>query len=372
MDTTEVIRNINRIIQVEDKTSTYKFALLRGTIEVIQENSPFIEFVEDRVHIPTGLLVEKWLYYYYPLFCKNPPVRQIKSSENLAFGKQFTPIVAYYGTQEALSRVSSDLHLARVPMEIRPELEKLLVRIQTTITKMPMRHLGHSIRKQHYEVCKPESGRSKLDLATGMESVIHHLGTYSIPKAYHEALMVYGSFITGQDSLLFQWAQLTEAFTKSGYKTSQVLDLLGSQPVKERTSPAAQVLFKEMAAAGNLDCIWTGKSLKRWEVDHIIPFSIWRNNDLWNMLPCDKATNGPTGKWNAIPSPDILIECKDRILNYWQMIHVWSPAMFESEIKLALLGNKFPQDWKQLAFERLVHNCTQLIQQRGFQQWPNK
>jgi hypothetical protein len=63
----EVFNNISKIIERDSKTTTYKFALLRGVIDIIQENSPYISFVESRVYIPTGLLIEKWLLYYYPI-----------------------------------------------------------------------------------------------------------------------------------------------------------------------------------------------------------------------------------------------------------------------------------------------------------------
>ncbi|MDP2043433.1 MAG: hypothetical protein Q8S14_01105 [Algoriphagus sp.] len=47
----EIFSNISKIIERDSKATTYKFALLRGTIDLIQENSPFLEFKDDRVHI---------------------------------------------------------------------------------------------------------------------------------------------------------------------------------------------------------------------------------------------------------------------------------------------------------------------------------
>ena len=64
----DVFSNISKIIERDSKTSTYKFALLRGVIDIIQDNSPFLSFSKDRVHFPTGLLIEKWMLYYYPNF----------------------------------------------------------------------------------------------------------------------------------------------------------------------------------------------------------------------------------------------------------------------------------------------------------------
>ncbi len=54
----EVFQNISKIIERDSKATTYKFALLRGVIDIIQDNSPFIYISNDRVHFPTGLLIE--------------------------------------------------------------------------------------------------------------------------------------------------------------------------------------------------------------------------------------------------------------------------------------------------------------------------
>jgi hypothetical protein len=72
---TEVLKNINQIIERDRKETTYKFALLRATIEVIQEKSPYQRFKNGRVILPVGLLILKWLEYYYPIIEKELPQR---------------------------------------------------------------------------------------------------------------------------------------------------------------------------------------------------------------------------------------------------------------------------------------------------------
>jgi len=50
----EVLINISNILERDNKTSTYKFALLRGVIDLIQESSPFIRQEGKRVYFPMG------------------------------------------------------------------------------------------------------------------------------------------------------------------------------------------------------------------------------------------------------------------------------------------------------------------------------
>ncbi len=58
----------------KSKDSTYKFALLRGTIDIIQNSPNLKELKHDlRVYYPMGLLVMKWIAYYFPLFMHDIP-----------------------------------------------------------------------------------------------------------------------------------------------------------------------------------------------------------------------------------------------------------------------------------------------------------
>ncbi len=50
----EVLINISNILERDNKTSTYKFALLRGVIDLIHKKAPFIRQVGKRVYFPMG------------------------------------------------------------------------------------------------------------------------------------------------------------------------------------------------------------------------------------------------------------------------------------------------------------------------------
>ena len=73
----DVFTNISKIIERDSKATTYKYALLRGVIDIIQDNSPFIYFSNNRAQFPTGLLIEKWLLYYYPILESQTIIPQI-------------------------------------------------------------------------------------------------------------------------------------------------------------------------------------------------------------------------------------------------------------------------------------------------------
>ena len=61
------IKDLAKIIERDSKDATYKFALLRGTIEIIQENDNYKSASEQGITFPVGLLILKWIEYYYPI-----------------------------------------------------------------------------------------------------------------------------------------------------------------------------------------------------------------------------------------------------------------------------------------------------------------
>ena len=58
------IKDLLKIIERDSKDATYKFALLRGTINIIQENDNNKSASEQEITFPLGLLVLKWINYY--------------------------------------------------------------------------------------------------------------------------------------------------------------------------------------------------------------------------------------------------------------------------------------------------------------------
>jgi len=61
----EIFQNISKIIERDSKVTTYKFALLRGVIDIIQENSPYIAFANGRVLFPTAVCLKTPALYCY-------------------------------------------------------------------------------------------------------------------------------------------------------------------------------------------------------------------------------------------------------------------------------------------------------------------
>jgi hypothetical protein len=365
----DVFINISKIIERDSKTTTYKFALLRGVIDIIQDNSPFIYFSKDRVQVPIGLLIEKWLLYYYPILESQTTIPQINGETKLAFENQFTKIISTYKTTGGFSAFYNDLKSKGIPQNMQIDFLTLAKKISDTVTRMPMKYIGRSISNDYYSIFNFELGtRRRIANQIDLEFLILHFGTFSIPKDYYEAFKVLGSFINGQDSILFKWAEFSVNASRYNLSIAKVVNEVLRSPITEREIADSKKIYNEILnREGTVFCVWTGKKISSYDVDHMIPFSVWKNNDLWNLLPSEPKTNNQ--KRDKIPSADLIEKRKDLILQYWELINERQAQRFKKEIQVALLGNDSFAAWQQTGIKQLQNSCTYLISNRGYEEW---
>lgn len=365
---TAVFLNISKIIERESKTTTYKFALLRGVIDIIGENSPYITMQDGKAHFPLGLLIEKWLIYYYPFFEVDIPIPQINGGSRLAFQKELQVITHYYKNRGGLSVFYNDLRTGGFSKEIITPFLGLIKKLRDTITRMPMKHLGTSVNNQYYSIFSYQSQKARTTATLNLEWLITSFGSFSIPLAYFEAFRILGSFVSGTDSILFKWADFSVTASGNELTVARVLHEALKNPVTERDVLAAQRLYRSvLQQSGVVTCVWTGAALTRYDIDHVIPFSIWKNNDLWNLLPATPIVNNR--KRNKIPSSLFLEQRKDHIIRYWEALKRFQEERFLAELRVALLGKQDIGNWQNQAFEQLKNTSDYLIQTRGYESW---
>jgi hypothetical protein len=366
-----IFANISKIIERDRRSTTYKFALLRGVIDLIQDQSPYIKFSEDRVTFPTGLLIEKWMLYYYPIFESSIPVPQIHGNTQLAFGPCFQKLVDAYKLIGGFSAFYNDLTSKGIPAHLRYDFQALATQLKSTITKMPMKYIGKSVTQQEYGIFQYSN---KLDTLVppdkDREYLIHRFGSFSIPYDYYEAFEVLGSFITGQDSIFFKWAEFSVNASGQNLSIEKVVGEVLKSPITSRDVLESKKLYQSMLQSeGRVSCVWSGEPIRRYDVDHVIPFSVWKNNDLWNLLPSSPKTNSQ--KKDKIPSVSLIARQKDLIVHYWEILLAHQPGRFEKEIQVSLLGNHGfrSSNWQNQAIEQLQKSCGYLIEKRGFEEW---
>lgn len=366
----ETFSNISKIIERDSKSSTYKFALLRGTIDIIQENSPYIKLERDHAIIPTGLLIEKWLIYYYPILQSETKIPQINNNTKLAFEPLLTNLINKYENLGGFSAFYNDLKNKGIPSFLKDDFFELAKKLRDTITKMPMKYIGRSISNNYYSVYTfNNTVRLKREAQIDIERLINDFGNFSIPIEYFEAFKILGSFINGQDSILFKWAEFSINVSSKNLSMNKVLNEVLKSPITNRDILGSKKLYESiLEEKGIVYCVWTGEKLNKYDIDHIIPFSVWKNNDLWNLLPSSSTINRKYKK-DKIPSPYLIEKQKDIILDYWNIIYQEQSVRFRKEIQTALLGNHAFSTWKENGIRQLKESCNYLIENRGFEEW---
>jgi len=136
-----------------------------------------------------------------------------------------------------------------------------------------------------------------------------------------------------RDSLLVRWAELTARLAGSGGVPKdailrRALGVLLAPALPERDTAHARKVYGSLPERR---CVWTGRAIgDGFDVDHVIPFSLWHNNELWNLLPVSPAANNQ--KRDRLPARRLLIERRPAIVESWQALREGLPRRFEVEL----------------------------------------
>jgi hypothetical protein len=169
------------------------------------------------------------------------------------------------------------------------------------------------------------------------------------------------------DAVVLRWAELTERFSRrQGIHAGEVLPLLLARAEPERGTHLARQVF---AARGVDRCAWSGRKLAGvFAVDHVIPFSLWGNNDLWNLMPAHPKVNGE--KSDRLPAGELLVARRASITENWQLLRDALPEPFGKQA--AHLVGRAPRgsfDWESELFMRLREAVELTALQRGIERW---
>jgi len=163
-------------------------------------------------------------------------------------------------------------------------------------------------------------------------------------------------------AVILQWAEKTTKLGE-GIEVATVVNLL-LEKEDERTTAEARKLFSGM---DRLECVWTGSTLREsYDVDHVIPFDLWHNNDVWNLLPASKTANSK--KSNKLPSSEILRSRKDCIVGYWELLRSKNSQRFDREAETLLV---IPSaNWQNALYGQMCNAIEVTALQRGVGRWP--
>ena len=349
------IDQIESILNRDRKEATYKLALIRALAEIATQEARSAVWLETgTVGVPIHRIAERWLLYYWPLLAhpdKFPQSRaEAAGGKSIKFRNALSMLMEPFAHQGAYSGLTA-WHLARTSDQLdatsRPRLQTALRSIAETIRSGPVTFSGSGLG------AGPVFGYDKNSKLVLM------------PTELWREFSLLGHWIA--DAVVVRWAALTQQIARRhDMDAGDVLPLLLAKPEATRSVQLARTAYLD---AGVSSCTWSKRPLKgTLSVDHAIPFALWGNNDLWNLVPADPRVN--LSKSDKLPATELLEESKPRIVASWNVLRDRMPEAFDRQAQ-ALAGESLANAgaWPEKLFSRFREAVEFTALQRGVERW---
>lgn len=345
---TRPIDQIEGVLNHDKKSATYKFALFRALAEIATQSPNSVTWLADgQVGLPVRYVAEKWLQYYWPLVESRTFIPQLNgerpdAGKPIKFRKHLQELVQRYAKAGGYSGFRIERNKGLLPTDSQKLLRALMADIEGAIIKGPVVFAGGALITGR--VFGYDAKTRQVLIPNDLWIELSHLG-YWVSQA-----------------VILQWAEKTTKLGE-GIEVATVVNLLLDKE-DERTTIEARKLFSGLE---HLECIWTGTTLRdSFDVDHVIPFDLWHNNDVWNLLPASKTANSK--KSNKLPSTDILRLRKDCIVGYWELLRNKNSQRFDKEAETLLVMPE--SNWQNALYGQMCNAIEVTALQRGVGRWP--
>lgn len=364
---------ITAILSRDSKTTTYKFALLRALVDCVTQFQPHKKHHNKGwVEYPLGILIYQWLLYYYPIINHDTFIPQMGQEKPDGSGIKLgiRPEIQKLGEHfKSLNSNHFDeftlcLMIGTDNRMLQEDLVQATRKIQNIMVRYRMKHLGYSQFGKEYSLVRKVKTK-KINKVT-LHDLIYDAGYFEIHEELHDIIIELGPVIVGEESIINSWAEFTHNSSKKNPLThviakQNLLDIFTARKLDIRDT---QVIRRLVLDEPKLQfCVWTGEkiSLTAYDVDHVIPFSVWQNNDIWNLMPSSSTIN--RRKTDLIPSLELIDRSKERIMDNWSIYMRSFKDRFNVEAYNGLGYND--EMGLDEAFENLKLKCDYLIHKRG-------
>ena len=345
---TRPIDQIEGVLNHDKKSATYKFALFRALAEIATQSLNSVTWMADgQVGLPVRYVAEKWLQYYWPLVESRTFIPQLNGERSdagkpIKFRKHLQELVQRYVKAGGYSGFRIERNKGLLSPDSQKLLRTLMANIEDAIIKGPVVFAGGALITGR--VFGYDAKARQVLIPNDLWIELSHLG-YWVSQA-----------------VILQWAEKTTKLGE-GIEVATVVNLLLDKE-DERTTIEARKLFSSVE---HLECVWTGSALRdSFDVDHLIPFDLWHNNDVWNLLPASKTANSK--KSNKLPSTEILRARKDCIVGYWELLRDKNSQRFDKEAGTLLVMPT--NNWQNALYGQLCNAIEVTALQRGVGRWP--
>ncbi len=324
------------VILRQDKSATYKLALLR-CIARIADTSPNVARDDgDDVILPLGLVALNWLRMYKPLVARGLP--QLPGGRMGFVKDAFNALNA---------RAPYDLRLGATfagPDAIA--LRRALADAAQHINLMPARHLTFPDDTPVFltHPAKPSVAGSVIRIN---QELLWSYGTTRVPLNIWRALLRMSAWI--EPMLIAEWVRLTQGYARGqgrAVSIDEVVTALGWSEPERDTMFVRALANRRLDGGGAIACVWSGRNLQAasLDIDHCLPWSAWPCGDLWNLMSAARTINQHS-KRERLVSAAALADARPRITAWWDEAYLSAGddvrARFYEEARTTL---PLPQD----------------------------
>ena len=301
---------LRHLVLVDEKSSTYKIALLRILARIADTASGCARHEGDYVAIPLGMVALFWLRMYKPLIENALP--QMPASRT---GSRPGFVTDNFTSLRAISPF--ELRVGAVfDGDTANRLHRSLGEIAQLIRLMPARYLRWPASEQPIFEIVPQRRMATPSPLSIDAPFLWSFGELRVPLQMWQALGRYNVWI--EPVLIAEWLRLMEGY--AGTSAADVRQRASSLLVwadPERDTRVARDAVARMRAAGKpVYCVWSGQRLRDdYDIDHCFPFAAWPCGDAWNLMPASKPINNQ--KSNRLVTQGALARAGDIIIDWW-------------------------------------------------------
>ena len=311
-DGTGALPLVRRVVLNDNKSSTYKLALLRVLCRIANGTPGFARETGEHVNVPLGIAALYWIRLYLPLLLRDMPQNPTNRYGFVRLGFANKALDQLRDTAEYDLRVGMHVGADR-----RGAVHRALLDACDTIARMPATYMTYADGRPILPAA-PRRSRLPTELVLN-EAYFASFGTLSVPTHLWRALQRYSVWI--EPALVEEWIGLTTRYARSQGRTLDEAELRQAMRWSEPEREVAVARNRALALleGGQLFCVWTGNRLRgrNIDIDHCFPWSAWPCDDLWNLLPAQRTVNQHR-KRELLPDDSTLRGASDRIMDWWE------------------------------------------------------
>ncbi len=323
---------IRNIVINDNKSSTYKLALLRSLIRVAEGHpGAVLSRTATHVELPLGLVALYWIKLYQPLIDKFQMQQNSNSGKGLGFIKDKGWLALPPLGLNELNIGSS----FSIPIEAKA-INQTIRDAAQTIKSMPAKYITMPGSNQSVFEVEYKPGKKVVPLIIDT-LYLQSIGSFFVPVNIWDNFTKYSIWI--EPALINEWVNTMSSFKLNRQKSFNRVDYLTAlewiDPI--RSTDRVRKRVQSLQQDHQVNCCWSSTKIEattRYAIDHCFPYARWPNNDLWNLLPTKEIINSQ--KSDKLPSAHKLALCKGEIIDWWQIAWEKDQQEFFTQANLSL------------------------------------